>query len=48
MSCFGSWILTGGRRLLDIFEFQIIRIGLADSTPEVLAATAAGQVTAEF
>lgn len=41
------WItdhLTGGRRLLDIVEFQIVRICM----PDVSAATPGGQVAAGF
>lgn len=44
------WImdhLTGSRRLLDIAEFQIVRICVA-STPDVLTTTGAGQATAGF
>ncbi|MFF1252606.1 hypothetical protein ACFVYC_08930 [Pseudarthrobacter sp. NPDC058329] len=41
------WILdqlTGGRRLLDIVEFQIVRGGTPDTSPDVLVPVAAGQV----
>lgn len=42
------WImdyLTGGRRLLDIVEFRIVRTCLTEGTPGLLATAAAGQET---